>query len=305
MYHFLNKILPVEEISKLQECVLQNKVYFFESDGKFLEELKKLKFLSSLDSLLSNWKEEVDVHLLDLKDEASTKKVKASSAKEYFSKGMGLLFNDANLRGGCYQSLLDGLSADLGVSNATLSRNLIYATPKGGGTATHFDQNINLIIQVHGEKSWWIEENQSIKNPLTRHTLGTEADSELASYMEAPFSDSINYQHEYRLTPGSILFVPRGYWHKTHAHSEALALNFTFSVPSWADILSMGLRARIIQSELWRESVIGLNNQESANRKVQDFQMLIDSLKEDIQNWKAEDILGFVEFNGIEASPDE
>ena len=305
MYQFLDKILPLKEIENLQQCVLANEVYFYQSSSQTIDELKKLDYLSSLESLLGSWTDDVDVHLLDLKDEASTKKVRPASAREYFDKGMGLLFNDINLSDEYFQKLLNSLSQDLGLSSATLSRNLIYATPENGGTATHFDQNINLIIQLHGEKSWWIEENKSILNPLTRHTLGTEADPELASYQKSEFPDSINYKNEYKLSPGSILFVPRGAWHKTHASSEALALNFTFSVPSWADIISMGLRARIIQSEYWRDAVLGLNREEVANEKVQNFQSLIDSLKEDIQTWKAEDILGFVEFSGMEGLSDD
>ncbi|WP_372654569.1 JmjC domain-containing protein [Halobacteriovorax sp.] len=300
MYQYLNKILPSSEIEKLLSCVHNNEVYFYNQETVALRELQETGYLSSLDSLLSEWKQEVDVHLLDLKDEASTKKVESNTAKEYFSDGMGLLFNDINLHDDYFQESLRGLSADLGVSNLTMSRNLIYATPGGGGTETHFDQNINLIIQVHGEKSWWIKENETIVNPLSRYTLGTQPDPELCSYLEGPFPESVDYDDEYILKPGSILFVPRGHWHKTHAHSDALALNFTFSIPSWTDMISMALRARVIQSDLWRESVLGLNNSEIAKKKTDNFQMLIDSLKEDIQSWKAEDILGFIEYSGEE-----
>lgn len=300
MYHLLDKVLPPLEVEKLLSCVNNNEVYYFSGQSEILNDLKKSEYLNSLDSLLNNWNHDVDVHLLDLKDEASTLKVEAHLAKQYYSKGMGLLFNDINLYEGYYQDLLARLSADFGVSNLTMSRNLVYATPQNGGTETHFDQNINLIIQVHGEKSWWIKENDTVSNPLTRHTLGTEADPELASYLEKPFPEAIKFEREYLLKPGSVLFVPRGHWHKTHAHSEALALNFTFSVPSWTDMVSIALRARIIQSELWREPILGLNNPEVSQKKVESFQMLIDSLKEDIQSWKAEDILGFIEFNGVD-----
>ncbi len=298
MYHLIDKILPKSEVEKFLACVNKNEVYFYDGKTEILQELQESNYLSSLDSLLNTWKQEVDVHLLDLKDEISTKKVEPHLAKKYFTEGMGLLFNDINLHDSYFNELLGRLSADLGVSNLTMSRNLVYATPNGGGTETHFDQNINLVIQVHGEKSWWIKENDTVTNPLTRHTLGTEPDPELYSYLDAPFPESINYEKEYILTPGTVLFVPRGHWHKTHAHSDALALNFTFSIPSWTDMISMALRARVIQSDLWRESVLGLNSSEIAKKKVDNFQMLIDSLKEDIQNWKAEDILGFVEFSG-------
>lgn len=69
------------------------------------------------------------------------------------------------------QEFLQGLRKDLGLSALTYGRCLIYATPDGKGTATHFDQNINFVLQVHGTKKWKIAPNFEVPNPLTRHTL--------------------------------------------------------------------------------------------------------------------------------------
>jgi len=297
VFHFLSRLLPKEEINKLMKSVMSNEVYSYNGTSEYFNELKNLPKFSSVTNFLDHWTGEVDVHLLDLKDEASTKKVSNHEAMSYYDQGMGLLFNDLNLFDEKMQDDLNRLCGDFGVSRATMSRNLVYATPKGGGTATHFDQNINLVLQLKGRKSWWLKENECVRNPLTRHTLGTISDLELSSYIDSPFPDSIKYDEEYELSEGSLLFVPKGHWHKTHAHDDSLALNFTFSLPSWVDILSMALRARLIQSEYWRDSVIGLNSETSAKEKLSLFETLLDSLKSDIQSWDAGEILSFIEFS--------
>ena len=59
------------------------------------------------------------------------------------------------------------------------------------------------------------------------------------------------------LSPGSVLFVPRGYWHATESDEETLALNFTFGQPSWADVVLAALRTKLLADPQWRELAQG------------------------------------------------
>ena len=54
------------------------------------------------------------------------------------------------------------------------------------------------------------------------------------------------------LRRGSVLFVPRGYWHATQSDEDTLALNFTFGQPTWADVLLTALRTRVLKDASWR-----------------------------------------------------
>jgi len=256
------------------------------------EELKELFIKDYFDSVLSAldwWEGPVDVHLPEARDEATSLTVNAHESQKYFATGHGLLLNDIESQD---HSLIPGIQEviqTLNLPSLTYGRHLIYMTPKRGGTAAHFDQNINIVIQIHGEKKWWVAKNESVQLPLTRHTLGLPGDGELSTYLDAPYPQSMpENAKEYTLRPGSVLFVPRGSWHKTYAKSDAVALNLTLSPPSYADLYLATLRSYLICEPSWRKSA-QWNNEK-------DFQELISGLHEKIHLLGLEEVRMACEF---------
>jgi 50S ribosomal protein L16 3-hydroxylase len=233
--------------------------------------------------------------LPDVSDESSAIDVSAKDARKLFANKMALLFNNVQTLSPELDNWLKALSKDLGLPSSTHARCMIYATPDGKGTAAHFDQNINFVLQIHGTKTWWIAPNTSIKNPTERFTIGQELDRELVSYIEAPMPKALPSagKREIILMPGSVLFVPRGWWHSTEARGEALALNFTFSQPTWVDLFTLALRSRLTLSPAWREFADGVNSSDPERRlRAQDeLDALLQELVEDLPNWRAQDIL--------------
>jgi len=261
-----------------------------------ISNLTALPFLKSLSDLMTFWPKEVEVHLPDLADEASAVQATTEKALEMHECGMGLLFNDANTESPILTRWLESLRQDMGLSMHTYGRNLIYATKAGKGTAPHFDQNINFVIQIHGTKKWWIAPNKNVVNPMTRHTMGQEVDSELASYIKAPMPNKMpDDATEITLQPGSMLFVPRGSWHTTEAVTDALALNFTYSAPNWIDLFSAALRSRLALSPKWRQTADFVSGDNKSPEVIAQFNELLTELSYDAQNWHAEDILAAVE----------
>ena len=261
-----------------------------------ISELYNIDFLTSLDGLLEKWPHEVNVHLPDLSDEASSIDVKTNEALSYYNKKMSLLFNDVDRISPILQTWTKQLRKDLGLSALTYGRNLVYATPEGGGTAAHFDQNINFVLQLHGTKDWWVAKNTDVKNPLTRHTMGTEPDPELASYLEGPLSEKFPDDCEhYTLKPGSLLFIPRGSWHKTNSQTDSLALNFTFSPPSYLDLLTTAMRGRLAGEERWRATADFVADPERCLEALGNFDDLLQELSLEIPHWKASHILSATE----------
>lgn len=250
--------------------------------------IAKISFLQSLDALIQEWPFEVSAHLPDLRDEVSSETISTAQANFYFDQGMGLLFNDAHRPSPVLSEYLQIIRRELGLSALTYGRCLIYATPDGRGTAPHFDQNINFVLQILGTKIWTMASNTDVENPLTRHTMGLEPDPEMMSYLEKPLSTSMpQVTQKFELKPGSLLYVPRGYWHSTEAEGDALALNFTFTAPTWLDLLTAALRGRLAQSPEWRETAIPQNQQK--------FEHLLELIKEDLTGWKVSDILSATE----------
>ncbi len=260
--------------------------------------LTELDSLQSLDSLLNVWPNLIQAHLPDVSDESSSVDVSPKDARKLFSNKMALLFNNAHTISPVLVEWLLKLREDLGLPNSTHARCMIYATPDGRGTAPHFDQNINFVLQLKGVKKWWIAPNFSVENPTQRFTMGQALDPELASYSAETMPSKMPHEHrEIILHSGSMLFVPRGYWHSTEAHGEALALNFTFSQPTWIDLFTLALRSRLSLSADWRELADGVTSKNIDTRLLaqQKFDLLLEQLRDDLPQWRAEDILGATE----------
>jgi 50S ribosomal protein L16 3-hydroxylase len=228
------------------------------------------------------------VHLPDVADEASSIAASPADARKLFACGMGLLFEDVDADSPALTDWLAAIRGDLGLSALTHSRCLVYATPGGKGTAPHFDQNINLVLQLHGAKKWWLAPNRHAERPLTRHTMGLPVDPELQTYARAPMPRRMPEDRQaIVLEPGSLLFVPRGVWHATEAASDALSLNFTYTAPTWLDLLTAALRGRLALSPAWRATATPMAPGE--------FAALLRELADDVPRWDADDILAATE----------
>lgn len=279
-------IFPMK-LTQYRKHFLGNEPFMVQNTGEKIQEMLSLSFLTDVEALLSEWPKSVSVHLPDLRDEASSIDTDVQSAMKYFKEGMSLLFNDAQFLSPVMDEWLQEIRKDLGISALTYVRNLIYATPDGQGTAPHFDQNINFVLQVRGTKKWTVAANTHVMNPMTRHTMGQPADPEMMTYLEVPLPHAMPAETKsFELKPGCVLFVPRGCWHSTEAEGDALSLNFTFTAPTWVDLLTAALRGRLIQSAGWRET---------ADLSEEKFSLLLGQLVEDLPNWKAGDILGATE----------
>lgn len=275
-----------------------NEPFVVQTKQELLRPLLELPFLSSLDAMLNSWPNDIQAHLPDVRDEASSIDTNGKDAPKLFANGMGLLFKDVHSTSPVLQEWLEELRRDLGLSALTYGRCLVYATPDGKGTAPHFDQNINFVLQVHGTKKWWIAENHHVSNPMTRHTMGLPADPELMSYLEAPLPTEMpKGARAFELKPGSLLFVPRGSWHATEAEGDALSLNFTFSAPTWIDLFTAALRGRLAMSPEWRETADGVSDPAKQEMAEHKFDYLLSTLIQDMPNWRAGDILGATESN--------
>ena len=265
-----------------------------------VRELTDLPFLESLDALLNSWPKTVKAHLPDVADEASSIDASPADARKLFNNGMGLLFENAENISPVLKKWLAELRCDLGLSALTLGRCLLYATPEGKGTAPHFDQNINLVLQVRGTKKWSVAPNEHVSNPMTRHTMGLSMDPELQSYSQAPMPTSMPAgSEEFILNPGSLLFIPRGSWHTTEAETDALSLNFTFNAPSWIDLFSAALRGQLARSSEWRETADGFFDEEGFSMAVKKFDRLLAELKHEMRSWQAAQFLTATEMQQV------
>ncbi len=256
--------------------------------------LRNLSFLQSREALTAMWPFAIRAHLPDASDESSAIEIRGVDAEKVFANKMSLLFNNVERLSPLLVEWLAKLARDLGLPMSTYGRCMVYATPDGGGTATHFDQNINFVLQLHGTKTWWLAENETFQNPTARHTLGQTIDPELSPYQQGEFPKEMpSTAGRIELKPGSLLFVPRGTWHRTEATGDALALNFTFNQPTFIDVFTLALRSRLMLSPAWRELADGVTSRDVDRRlrATEKLEMLLHELADDVPNWQASDIL--------------
>ena len=114
--------------------------------------------------------------------------------------------------------------------------------------------NANFVVQLQGTKRWHVAPNRHVVNPTDRWAMNEDGLSDaLAGYVEGPLPTHLPDDAEViDLAPGSVLFVPRGYWHATEADEDTLAINFTFGQPTWADLVLDTLRRSLLKHEAWR-----------------------------------------------------
>lgn len=288
----LNQLIFPQSTTDFFTLYQRNEAFVVHHGADQLRQLRDLPFLASLKSLLKQWPGAIQAHLPDVRDEASSIDTTAKDAQKLFDNGLGLLFNEAQKLSPVLEEWLHKIREDLGLSALTYGRCLIYATPDGKGTAPHFDQNINFVLQIHGTKKWTLAPNHSVVNPMVRHTMGQPVDPEMMSYLEAGMpermpKDTVSFE----LKPGSVLFVPRGCWHETQAEGDALALNFTFTAPTWSDLFLSALRSRLILAPEWRETADGVSDPERRFEAEKKFDYLLSTLVNDLPHWRAGDIL--------------
>ncbi|MCE9575523.1 MAG: cupin domain-containing protein [Deltaproteobacteria bacterium] len=284
----LAALIHPHAVATLREHLRDDAPFVAHGARASLAELYAVPFLASLDALLGAWPDPVHVHLPDVADEASSIDASPHDAAKLFASGMGLRFDDVHRYAPTLVPWLADVRAELGLSALTAARCLVYATPANKGTAAHFDQNVNLVLQLHGTKTWWLAANTHAPRPLARHTMGQGVEAELQSYARLPMPAAMPADRtEIVLGPGSVLLVPRGVWHATHASTDALSLNFTFTAPTWIDLLTAALRSRLALSADWRET--------AAASSVASFEALLRELAIDAQHWHARDILDATE----------
>jgi 50S ribosomal protein L16 3-hydroxylase len=225
-------------------------------------ELSALPELAGVEQIAAVFHEPVMVILADERDESSAIKTDAPTALAHYQDGLALCFESVDRFIPTVDRWLQSIRQELGLPAATWSRSLIYAGKSGAGNFPHYDANANFVVQLQGTKRWTIAKNTHVVNPVDRWAMTSPylpvelqgTDNEVPRQMPAGATTV-------ELTAGSVLFVPRGYWHATEIGSpETLAINFTYSQPSWAEVLGAVVLQRLHRQPEFRALADGLGS---------------------------------------------
>ena len=158
-------------------------------------------------------------------------RVPASAALDFYESRAALYF-DLSRNIPEVASWIAALAESLGQRQSAV-RVSVFVSPGGGATECHFDSNENFTIQLRGHKRWKMAPNSTVLNPMDRFTITGDLQASMALYWKNEMPGNLELNEVADLVPGSMLYVPRGYWHTVEALEPSLSLNFCIRPESW------------------------------------------------------------------------
>jgi quercetin dioxygenase-like cupin family protein len=166
-----------------------------------------------------------------------------------------------------------------------------FASAPGGGLEPHYDQGETFIVQLEGTKELRLARNPS--HPLLQFIAGKPpVDEHYAEYPHGFPTRAPPDEVVVTLEPGSVLFLPRGMWHRTEASDSgpSYSASICIDTPAPADLLVSALRLYLRQSPLWRRPAYGAWGPQRA-AETERLRGLLHDLAERLPTLSAEEIL--------------
>lgn len=136
-----------------------------------------------------------------------------------------------------------------------------FASRKSRGARTHFDAQENIAVQLKGAKTWRFAPNRHVRYPSYNLTLDRPELAPPGLYAQAPDGFPAAMPDDAQvceMTPGAVLFLPRGHWHDTETREgESLHLQIMVEAPTWRQVLDFLLKTNpLFESLDWRSPVL-------------------------------------------------
>lgn len=127
---------------------------------------------------------------------------------EWLIKGATLVINSVDQIDPIVAHFASVLSGDL---NRHININSYASCPAKQGFDTHYDRHDVFIVATEGEKSWHVFD-PTYFYPLERQTFNKGDAPDASPYLECV------------MTPGDVLYIPRGHWHYAIAVTPSVHL---------------------------------------------------------------------------------
>jgi 50S ribosomal protein L16 3-hydroxylase len=227
-------------------------------------------------------------------NEANEFQIQPSDALAYLDAGATIACNGLHRWHEPVATWVRRLSDELGVPDSVGACNL-YMSPANCGVPMHFDDHEVIIVQLVGSKTWRIAKNAIVENPT--ENSGKRLSSEILRYAKGRAPAHMPRGRTIKLEPGSALFLPRGYWHCTHAQQVSISLTFGFRVPSWAELVGQYLTSvmkgdvdcRAPAWELWNgQCQVDMHSAQWLKMRDKAMAGISDKKLTDIASWRNE-----------------
>lgn len=180
------------------------------------------------------------------------------------------------------QPVLTDIAAHFGVPACCITAEM-FCSVVNSGVAMHSDYDINFALLIRGEKRWRIARNEHIINQpgvclpglVQPHPLVRDLTKD-ASLPESMPTGSITITAR----PGTLLFLPRGWWHETVATGECIQINFVIKGPQLLDLLVRAISGNLARESAWREFAWDMRSENpQSGSLVRNLESLIGQLR--------------------------
>jgi hypothetical protein len=156
------------------------------------------------------------------------------------------------------EPFLRALERDLGLEEFSCHIT-VWASPRADGASVHFDAEDVISVQLAGTKQFEVA-------PMKEHAFpfgmqfgpGAAPFNEMYPQLENGFPDPERAEFQtVEMKPGSVLYVPRGTWHRTRAEQDSFAISIGIRPPCVIDAFLDQLRYLLLQDPELRRPLYG------------------------------------------------
>ncbi len=156
------------------------------------------------------------------------------------------------------ERLVRKLEFELGI-NEGCARAGVFAAPNSGGISCHYDCADVFSIQLRGTKKFDLAPVTELRHPWGfQYITGSRPLDDLYPQASAGFPEWENAEFKtVEMHPGTVLYMPRGTWHRTEAGGDSISVSIGMEPPSAAECLIEQLRLLLLQDPAWRKPLYG------------------------------------------------
>lgn len=186
-------------------------------------------------------------------------RVNVETGIQFFERGAVLYVDHIEDAFPEFVSTRNAIEAALGVSRDRCKLELV-ASIGGTGAAMHFDPDYAFNVQILGSKRWSVAANEQVRHPLAGATANDVPRSVSRHAHAADFPTRMPADaRTFEARPGSVVWVPRGWWHATEVlgEGESLSLCFALKVPTAAQDFAARMMHHLAREPAWRKPLFG------------------------------------------------
>jgi 50S ribosomal protein L16 3-hydroxylase len=227
---------------------------------QLIKQLVAIDGLKSPEAFLKKHQEEVGLFGPD----SFRSNVSPRAALDFLPRGYNVYITGIERTIPQAKDLLLEVASGLGVPPWWLYLEAFAGSP-GAVSSRHYDHDTNFQILLSGQKEWELEENRHIQNPRVAYHPSRDRLGKPHPYPEETFASSAipesfdpQLRRVMKTEEGSVIFVPRGWWHQVRSLTSTWSINIVLKGQTFARALAESLVMRLHRNPAFRAYIDGL-----------------------------------------------